>query len=172
MGLLEEAGVYFSIASVFVTIFLTYLVIRFDKSRRKREEEFYESQAKTGIHEILKHFVEVDRISKNELTDTDEVEELDEPHILLNLNRYYKQNRRKMDMLLENTTLALSRWTSLKSTNRTKYNQIIEDFEWLTKEYFSIEKPDDIQYRMWHNQYKDVTRKRYEIDETLEILLK
>ena len=170
MGILEETGAYFSIAGVFVAIFLTYLVIRFDRSRRKREDEFYESQAKTGIHEMLKHFVEVDRISRKELAD--ESEELDETQILLNLNRYYKQNHRKMYMLLENTSLALSRWTSLKSYNRTKYNGIITDFEWLTKEYFSIEKTDDIQYRMWHNQHKNFTHKRYGIDETLEVLLK
>lgn len=169
---LTDLGVYFSIGGVVVTVLLTLIVLRLDRSRRKREEEFYETQTKSNVHEILKHFVEIDRISKNDLNDEEEIDEKEEAEILLELNRYYKQNHRKMNTLLENTHIALSRWTSLNKDNRSKYAEIIKDFEWLVNDYFSISKPDNIQHRMWNDQHNDVTTKRYKIDQTIDVLLK
>jgi len=169
---LAKFGV-FDITGIAIGSFLTVWFVRSERNRRKREEEYYEMETKSNSHEILKHFVEIDRISKNESTDEEQnvEDEIDSAQVLAELNRYYKQNYRKMEMLLENTKTALSRWTRLSSTDRVKYTKIIADFEWLTKDYFSMTKPPDIQIRMWTNQRKDVSIKRYEIDRELEILM-
>jgi hypothetical protein len=172
LEILARYGV-FDMAGVAIGGFLTIWFVRSERQRRKREEEYYEMETKSNTHEILKHFVEIDRISKNDTSDEEQdiTNDVDSAEVLLRLNRYYKQNYRKMEMLLENMKISLSRWFGLNSTNRVKYNKIITDFEWLTKEYFSISKPVEIQTRMWSDQRKDVTKKRYEIDSELEILL-
>lgn len=162
----------FDIGGIALAGFLTWLVLHLDRKRKKREEEFYELQTKSNVHEILKHFVEIDRISNIELSEGEELSEKDESQILLALNRYYKQNYRKMNMLLENINISLSRWSGLNSSNRSKYDEIIKDFTWLVNDYFSISKPENIQHRMWNTQYKDVTNKRYKIDQTIDVLLK
>ncbi|AJZ76432.1 hypothetical protein [Candidatus Nitrosotenuis cloacae] len=164
----------FDIAGVAIGAFIAYWFVKSDRQRRKREEEYYEMQTKSNTHEILKHFVEIDRISKNDLSDEEEdvSVDIDPAEVLTGLNQYYKRNNRKMEMLLENTKTSLARWGALNSNDRTKYNKIITDFEWLTKEYFSIYKPLEIQTRMWDTQRKDVTKKRYEIDTELDVLIK
>jgi hypothetical protein len=171
----NEIGSAFSIAGVFFAGFLTWFVFRLDKNRRKRDEMYYETQTKSYVHDILTHFVEIDKISRNdEFEDFETVDEIDEDikdDILIKLNRYYKQNYRKMEMLLENSKGALSKWVSLSSNKREKYSDIISDFDWLVKEYFKVSVDEETQARMWNTQYKQVTEKRYQIDDMISLLI-
>ena len=149
---LADVGAYFSIIGLVITVVLTIIVVKFDKNRRKREEEFYMIQTKSSIHDILSHFVEIDRISQtNDFEEEENEEQLDEEkqaEILLHLNRYYKQNYKKMEMLLENVQETLVRWGGLDKDKRQKYAEIIEEFKWLVNDYFSTKKSEDIQIRM------------------------
>ncbi len=174
--LLTDIGAYFSIAGVFVAILLMILVIKFDKNRRAREEDYYKTQTKSYVHDILSHFVEIDRISQVDDFDEDEqheteIEEETQADILLHLNRYYKQNNKKMEMLLDNVQESLARWSGLDKNKREKYSEIIENFKWLVNDYFSTNKSEDIQLRMWNTQHNQVTEKRYKIDDAIGILI-
>jgi hypothetical protein len=172
----NEIGSAFSIAGVFFAGFLTWFIFRLDKNRRKREEVYYETQTKSYIHDILTHFVEIDEISRNDQIDdfeTDEkIDEITKEEILTKLNRYYKLNYSKMDMLLENVRESLGKWISLDSKKHEKYTAIIDDFGWLVNEYFKASIDEETQSRMWDTQHKKVTNKRYEIDGMIDILIK
>ena len=166
----------FSITSVFFAGFLTWFVYKLEKGRRKRDEIYYETQTKSYVHDILTHFVEIDRIST--IIDSEESEEgieiKDEPanEIILHLNRYYKQNYKKMIMLLDNVKISLGTWSSLDPKKRGMYADIIEDFRWLVNDYFSITKEESIQFRMWDTQHNSVSEKRYDIDNKIELVMK
>ena len=166
----------FGIASVFLTGFLTWFVYRLEKGRRQRDEIYYETQTKSYVHSILSHFVEIDRIStqinSDELEEEIEFEEDVSNQIVLHLNRYYKQNYKKMIMLLDNVRSSLEKWSSVDPKKRGMYADIIEDFRWLVEDYFSTTKEEPIQHRMWNTQHKSVTKKRYEIDNKIELLTK
>jgi len=171
----NEIGSAFSIVGVFFAGFLTWYIFRLDKNRRKRDEVYYETQTKSYVHDVLTHFVEIDRISRNdEFEDFESIDEIDETvkdDILIKLNRYYKQNYRKMEMLLENAKSALSKWASLSSGKREKYSDIITDFDWLVNDYFKVSVDEETQSRMWNTQYKKVTEKRYKIDDMIALLI-
>ncbi len=173
---LTDIGAYFSIAGVFVAVILTILVIKFDKDRRTREEDYYKTQTKSYIHDILNHFVEIDRLSQSDDFEEDEqheneIEEETQANILLHLNRYYKQNYKKMEMLLDNVQESLARWSGLDKNKREKYSEIIGSFRWLINDYFSTNKSEDIQLRMWNTQHQQVTEKRYKIDDVIGVLI-
>lgn len=170
-------GFILAIVGIAVTVILVVIVLKLDSNRRTREEEYYKTQTKSYIHDILTHFVEIDKVSQiDDFEEEDEQQENQSEEeiqstILLRLNRYYKQNYKKMEMLLDNVQESLAHWRSLDKNKREKYMDIINDFKWLVNEYFSINKSEDIQLRMWNTQHKQVTEKRYKIDDALGVLI-
>ena len=170
------ASLIVSSVGVVIAFLLTLFVIDLNKKQRKRDEIYYETQTKSYVHSILNHFVEIDRLSTpvepEEIEEEVELENESTDQIILYLDRYYKQNHKKMAMLLDNVKSSLEKWSSLDHKKRGMYADIIEDFKWIVEDYFSTAKEKNMQFRMWNTQHKTVSKKRYDIDNKIELLSK
>ena len=139
--------------------------------KKLRDEVYYEIPIKSYVHDILNHFVEIDRIS-SQIESNDSEEEIDIiDEIILQLNRYYEQRYKEMVTLLDNTRTSLGTWSGLDREKRLIYADIIEDFRWLVEDYFSTTKEEYIQIRMWNDLHNSVFEKRYEIDNKIDFLM-
>ena len=127
------------------------------------------SEIKSNTVSILNYFVEIDRISNpNTCMDCepcDEDEDIDER--ISHLNRYYKTHQEDMETLLNNFQHSLKSCPDLYSEKHELFDMITDNFKWLINDYFSMDKSEDEQIKIWHALHNSISDKRYEIDNTL-----
>lgn len=167
--MLAIIGILIGATSIGIAIYQIKFAKKTDKDHMKNTKEF--------MRNIFNYFLEIDDLS--EIKDLDEIDvEMDEVNgedidesieqILIELDRYYKQNHGKMKLLLKNVRESLAGWKSIDVDTNKKYQHIIEEFEWLTNDYFH---PDDDKIKQrsrWSRTHDRVSRNRDKIDEMLD----
>ena len=84
------------------------------------------------------------------------------------LDSHYTVNLEKMISLSQKSRNDLLMWVNLDKDLRTKYWQIVENFQWLIQDYFKIGINEELQTRMWTENYQELLSKKHEIEEILQ----
>lgn len=168
-------GLLFGILSFVVgiiAIIIALVIYKKVQDIRKRQienaEGTYKEDLKQNAKEIHDHFKNIIIIAKKG-EDVEDEEKIGS--ITDELDLYYSSNHKKMRSLIENTETALRMWSSLESSKREKYKEIIEYFKWLTDEYFPPDANPTMKTRIWKKEYSNLRKKRSKIEEILNIVL-
>jgi|APSaa5957512535_1039671.scaffolds.fasta_scaffold05906_7 hypothetical protein len=120
-----------------------------------------------NLQQILNYFVVIDRISKQRDSDID----ISSDTIVLDLKFFYDQNYEKMKSLMNNTKMLIINSKDPNSQEQEPFQQILNLFTWLVKEYYSPNDTEQNLREIWNTRYRDVTKKRTQIDSILETII-
>jgi len=173
---LADAGSIASILGAIVgigAIVYAYYIKRQVNDISKRQKENaqgpYKINTSKNMNEIHGYFRDIIRITKNLDPEKLELEEnMDYTNVTSELDSYYNSNKKKMISLLEKTIRDLGVWYDLDKNIRPKFEEIIENFQWLTNEFFESNKDQEMQTRIWTDNYDELLQKKYKIEQILD----
>lgn len=164
-------GNYFSLLTVIIASgFGGYIAFKIKKIQDKQtevQEETYKEDTIRNVKKIYKYFVDVEEISHDTIYGNSEQQYI----ITEKLLDFYSNNYPKMKKLYDDTVHSLDHWKTHKSGNKTKYNEIIANFNWLVNTYFPINSDDELSQKIsWTSQYSKLVEQKNDIDEHIHAL--
>ena len=91
--------------------------------------------------------------------------------INIDIKTYYQTNKEDMDSLLIRSQTELDLWLDIDKTKRNKYQQVIDDYAWLVKEFYRHSANDDKTYeiRVWSDNYDDMIQKKIDVENIISL---
>lgn len=166
---LQIAGIAFSVLSFFIAIFLTFYIKRLDGKQRKRDESFYMTATMKDIQELKDHMINIQDLS-----------ECDEPipsknaqiEITQKLIKYAEKNKKLIELLISDTRFSMSKWMSLKDTERKDVKGFITTTNWVLDDYLPrTDESKDTQMRRWTNYFNEFEKRKNESSKKMDNLI-
>lgn len=161
----DDVSLFLGITSIVVAVGLTVYSILLDKHRRKKEERFYSNEIKENLKNIAQYFLTVSSISD------DHHGYSDDNNTTLSLNDYYTRHHQEMTDLLYLTKLYLTQWRTLDDNKKKIVKDILEQFSWLSYEYYPLHLPDSIKKVRWQNEWEELDKKKSFVTTNIPIVL-
>lgn len=161
-------GFIFSIIGFLATVVLTYIVIRLDKVRRSKEEEYYISQTKKNIQKISDIYRDVITISSGKNKGT--WEEQEQEDITYQLKDYFIENYQHCRYLIDNTEMCLGKWQSLGTEEKNYVQEITDSLGWLIDTYFPTGLSIPTYKRIWTQHHDDLNNRNNRVNELLTVI--
>lgn len=158
-------GVPIGIGAIAYAYFIKREVHSISKKQKENAQGPYKLNTSKNMNEIHMYFKKIIGITKNTNLEDDELKESKNySDVNAELNSYYQAEKMKMQMLLDKGTQELKAWSDLDQTIRLKFEEIIKDFQWLLNDFFEITQDEEMQIRIWTENYKKLTSKKYNIE--------
>ena len=161
-------GAVIGIGAIAYAYFIKREVHKISEKQKDNAQGPYKMNTNKNTNEIHRHFKEIIRITKNTDVESDDLEEsVDHSNINAELHSYYQAELVNMQNLLEKSTRELGSWSDLDKNVRLKLEKVIEDFRWLIKDFFQVNRAEEMQMRIWIENYSKLTSKKYDIEQIL-----
>lgn len=157
-------GVPIGIAAIAISYFIYKKTQKIEIQQKNNAEGLYVDKTKDGLTKIQTHFDYIFKI----IEDHNIEDENDRDLTTSELNLYYARNHGEMVKLLSSSKKSLELWASLVQTKRTKFDKILDHFDWLTHKFFPLTRDDDMRTKIWTTEYQTFLVKKYEIDDILK----
>jgi len=167
----HEVGLLFSILGFVVGIIAIIITLKIyskvksiETKQRENAEAPYSTNTIKNMDDIHENFRDIVRFVKRVNFDQPETH----TPITQKLDLYYTANSEKMTMLFQKSKGDLLMWVNLDKDLRIKYWQIVENFQWLIQDYFKTGVDEELQTRMWTENYQELLNKKHEIETILQ----
>jgi len=167
----HEVGLVFSILGFVVGIIAIIIALKIhgkvtaiEIKQKENAEAPYSTNTVKNMDDIHDNFRDIVRFVKR--VDFDQPES--HTPITQKLDSYYTTNLEKMTVLFQKSKNDLLMWVNLDKDIRTKYWKIIENFQWLIQDYFKTNINEEVQTRMWTENYQELLNKKHEIETILQ----
>ena len=163
----EDVSLFLGVVSIAVAVGMSVFMLKRDSDRRKREEKFYTNEIKENLKTITQYFLTIDSLSSDYRGFGNE-----ESETTLSLNDYYVRHHQEMIDLQHITKLYLTQWRTLSQEKKEIVKKILEDFSWLSYEYYPLHLPESIKKSRWQSSIETFNEKREFISKNVPIILK
>ena len=162
-------GVPIGIGAIVYAYFIKQEVHNISKKQQENAQGPYKLNTSKNLNEIHKYFKEIIRITKNAKLDDELEESKNNSEINAELKSYYQAEKPKMQMLLDKSTPELKAWSDLDQSLRLKFEEVIINLQWLINDFFEVNQDEEMQIRIWTENHKELTSKKFDIEEILKI---
>lgn len=159
-------GFMLAVFSIIFEFVLGVWIWYIDKRRRQNEEVHYKTLVKENLKEIQKIFNEVAIKSQRETHSSEENES-----IAIQLGHFFNENRIRIYDVIRDTKVYLREWKSLKNKEKTDIKFILECFEWLTNDYYPLDKTPLVQQRRWLENHAELYTKKEQVDTKVKMII-
>jgi hypothetical protein len=156
-------GFVAAIVGIIISILIYIRTGKIQRKQRENEEGFYVTKTKENLKKIQNYFDEIFKIVEEYGNEKNEDKKL----ATSGLNLYYQKNHAEMVKLLMGSERSLELWISLEPSKKTKFDKVIEDFNWLTNKFFPLNVNDEMREKIWTTEYQTFLTKKYSVDDTL-----
>lgn len=163
----DEINLFLGIASIGVAIGMSIFMLKRDAFRRDKEEKFYADEIKENLRKITQYFLTI-----NSLSSSYRGYESSDNEITLSLEDYYVRHHQEMVDLQNITKLYLTQWRGLDHEKKELVKKILEEFAWLSYEYYPLHLPDAIKKSRWQSSEEKFNEKQEFISINVPTVLK
>ena|SRR5437660_138073 len=170
MVFFDEVGTWASIIGAVLGAFAILIAVliykrtgKIQKKQRENEEGLYVAKTKENLKKIQNYFDDIFKI----VEEYGNEKVADKQLATSGLNLYYQKNHSEMMELLQSSKRSLELWISLEQSKKQKFDTVIEDFEWLTNNFFPLNANDEMREKIWTAEYGTYLTKKYSVDDTL-----